>query len=134
MDVDLEGLTAWTHVIYALHAISVFAGLTSAMFVVTAFVTGWPSIIAVVLNYLKRSHAAGTLLESHFRWQIRTFWFALLWYALAGLTWIVFVGMLVAFANTLWIIYRIIKGWLDLSENQSMYRDLPPAAPPSGAV
>jgi uncharacterized membrane protein len=98
------------------------------------FLLGVSALVALILNYVKLDDVRGTWLESHFRWQIRTFWFALLWYALAGLTWIVFVGMLVAFANTLWIIYRIIKGWLDLSENQSMYRDLPPAAPPSGAV
>ncbi len=95
------------------------------------FLLGVSALVAIILNYVKLDDVRGTWLESHFRWQIRTFWFALLWYALAGLTWIVFVGMLVAFANTLWIIYRIIKGWLDLSENRPMYRELPPSPPPA---
>jgi len=95
------------------------------------FLLGVSALVALILNYVKLDDVRGTWLESHFRWQIRTFWFALLWYALAGLTWIIFLGMLVALANTLWIIYRIIKGWLDLSENQPMYREVPPppAAP-----
>jgi uncharacterized membrane protein len=95
------------------------------------FLLGVSALVALILNYVKLDDVRGTWLESHFRWQIRTFWFALLWYALAGLTWIVFVGMLVAFANTLWIIYRIIKGWLDLSENQPMYREARPSPPPA---
>lgn len=95
------------------------------------FLLGVSALVAIILNYVKLDDVRGTWLESHFRWQIRTFWFALLWYALAGLTWIVFIGMLVAFANTLWIIYRIIKGWLDLSENRPMYRDISSSPPPA---
>ncbi len=121
---DLEGLRAWTHVIYALHAISVFAGLTSAMFVVTAFVTGWPSIIAVLLNYLKRSQAAGTLLESHFRWQIRTFWWTLLWGAIALLLIATVLGVVFAVPLLLlvgaWVTYRIARGWLALLRGKAM--------------
>src|SRR5262249_32257270 len=67
------------HVIYALHAASLITGIIGTATIVGAFLTGWPSIIAVILNYVKRSEAAGTWLESHFRWQIRTFWFGLLW-------------------------------------------------------
>src|SRR6185295_5373097 len=72
---NLDGLRAWTHVIYGLHALSVLVGVTTAAFIVTAFAFGLPSIVAVILNYLKRAEARGTFLESHFRWQIRTFWF-----------------------------------------------------------
>ena len=64
----------WTHAIYALHAISLLTGIVGAVTVVGAFLTGWPSLIAVILNYVKRSDVRGTWLESHFRWQIRTFW------------------------------------------------------------
>src|SRR4029453_9820228 len=74
-----ESLVTWTHVIYGLHAFSLLTGILGAATVVGAFLTGWPSIIAVIMNYLKRSEARGTWLESHFRWQIRTFWFGLLW-------------------------------------------------------
>src|SRR3990172_7552968 len=78
-----EGLVAWTHVIYGLHAVAVLIGVTSAVTVVGAFVFSLPSIVAVVLSYLKRGEAAGTFLESHYRWLIRTFWFAVLWGGLA---------------------------------------------------
>src|SRR5438093_13241720 len=87
-----------THVIYGLHAASLITGIITAATVVAAFLTGWPSLIAVILNYVKRGEARGTWLESHFRWQIRTFWFGLLWVALC-LVFIVAtlgVGLLIA--------------------------------------
>src|ERR1700704_5820218 len=74
-----EGMITLAHVIYALHAFSALTGLASSVLVLTAFLTGWPSIIAVILNYAKRSEVRGTWLDSHFGWQIRTFWFAVLW-------------------------------------------------------
>src|SRR5882672_523641 len=72
-------LVSYTHIIYALHSLSVLIGLTSAVTIVGSFIFGLPSIIAVIMNYARQSDARGTFLESHFRWQIRTFWFALLW-------------------------------------------------------
>ena len=114
----LEGLIAWAHVVYGLHALSVVAGLTSPMFVVTAFVFGWPSIVAVILNYVKRSEAAGTWLESHFRWQIRTFWWALAWGAIATVLWVTIIGLVLALPLLLlvgaWVVYRVARGWLAL--------------------
>src|SRR5258708_32310693 len=80
-----NSLVGWTQAIYALHAFSLLTGILGAASVVGAFLTGWPSIIAVILNYAKRSEARGTWLESHFRWQIRTFWFGLLWIVLCVL-------------------------------------------------
>jgi uncharacterized membrane protein len=84
--------------------------------VVTAFLTGWPSIIAVILNYVKRSEVRATWLDSHFAWQIRTFWFALLWLAIGGILFITVVGIPFAlalwFITGIWVLYRIIRGWL----------------------
>jgi len=114
-----QGLVALTHAIYALHALTVIAGLMTSALIVTAFLTGWPSILAVILNYLKASEARGTYLESHFRWQIRTFWFALLWVAVAGLLAVTIVGLPLAWAVAaiagLWVLYRVTRGWLRLS-------------------
>src|SRR5438445_7504160 len=72
-------LVSYTHIIYALHSLSVLIGLTSAATIVGSFVFGLPSIIAVIMNYARQSEVRGTFLASHFRWQIMTFWFALLW-------------------------------------------------------
>jgi len=120
-------LVTLAHVIYALHAFSLLTGIIGAATVVGAFLTGWPSIIAVILNYVKRSDARGTWLESHFRWQIRTFWFGALWVLLCGL-FIVFtlgIGLLIAWVPLgvvgLWFIYRIARGWLRLLERGRMY-------------
>ena len=77
-----SSLVGWTQFIYALHALSLLTGILGAATIIGAFLTGWPSLIAVILNYVKRGDARGTWLESHFRWQIRTFWFGLLWVAL----------------------------------------------------
>jgi uncharacterized membrane protein len=115
------------HVIYALHAVSLVTGIITTATVVGAFLTGWPSIIAVILNYVKRSEVRGTWLVSHFRWQIRTFWFGLSWVVLCGLFVVVTlgIGLLIAWLPLglvgLWFIYRIARGWLRLMDRRPMY-------------
>ena len=120
-------LLTMTHVIYGLHALSLVTGIVGAATVVGAFLIGWPSIIAVILNYVKRSEARGTWLDSHFRWQIRTFWFGMLWVALC-LLFVVFtlgIGLLIAWLPLafvgFWFIYRIARGWLALGDRRPMY-------------
>jgi uncharacterized membrane protein len=117
----------WTQAIYALHAFSLLVGILGAATVVGAFLTGWPSIIAVILNYVKRSEVAGTWLESHFRWQIRTFWYGLLWVVLCVL-FVVFtlgIGILIAWLPlaivSIWFVYRIARGWMRLTNGRPMY-------------
>ena len=120
-------LETWTQVIYALHALSLLTGIIGAATVVGSFLIGWPSLIAVILNYVKRSEARGTWLESHFRWQIRTFWFGLLWISLCLLFVIgtLGIGILIAWIPmafvSLWFIYRIARGWIALNGHQPMY-------------
>ena len=117
-----ESLVRLAHVMYALHAFSAVMGLVSSAAVVTAFLTGWPSIVAVILNYVKRGDVRGTYLESHFRWQIRTFWFALLWVAVAFLFAITIIGIpfawLLVVATGVWVLYRIVRGWLALTDGR----------------
>ncbi|MBS1131284.1 MAG: hypothetical protein H6R16_2286 [Proteobacteria bacterium] len=116
---DLKGvrlsLVQYTHFIYGLHAIAVLIGVTSAATVAGGFVFGLPSLVAVFLNYLKRGEVSGTWLESHFRWQIRTFWFTLLWLIVYGLLIITIIGIPVAWILIallgLWVGYRVIRGW-----------------------
>jgi uncharacterized membrane protein len=96
-----------TVLVYALQAASFAVGITL--------------IIGVILNYIKREDVRGTWLESHFRWQIRTFWYSILWTVIGFLTAIVLIGYAVLFANAIWVIYRIIKGWIRLSEGMEMY-------------
>ena len=119
-----QSLVTITHVIYGLHAFTVITGLLTPMFIVTAFLTGWPSILAVVLNYIKRSEVRGTYLESHFRWQIRTFWFAMLWVVVAWLLVFTLIGIPVAFTLAslagLWVLYRVVRGWLRLNDKGEM--------------
>ena len=122
-----ESLLTWTQVIYALHALSLAIGILGAASVVGAFLIGWPSIIAVILNYVKRSDVRGTWLESHFRWQIRTFWFGALWVALCGL-FVLFtlgLGLFVVWIPlgfvALWFIYRVARGWMALNNRRPMY-------------
>ena len=118
------GLVRVAHIVYALHALSLVIGAFGAATVVGAFVFGWPSIIAVIINYVKRGEARGTWLESHFRWQIRTFWYALLWVIVAGLVFITVVGIPVAwvmiFLLGIWAIYRVARGWLALNDRRAL--------------
>jgi uncharacterized membrane protein len=122
-----RSLVVLTHVIYGLHAFSLVTGIIGAATIVGAFLTGWPSLIAVILNYVKRSEARGTWLASHFRWQIRTFWFGLLWVALCLLFVVATlgIGMLIAWLPLavvgLWFIYRVVRGWLALVDRRPMY-------------
>jgi len=120
-------LVSWTQIIYALHGVSLVIGILGAASVVGTFLIGWPSIIAVVLSYIKRGQARGTWLESHYRWQLRTFWFGLLWAVLCLAVVIGTLGIALLFIwiplgiLTVWFIYRVARGWSALSSNQPMY-------------
>ncbi|MGE3401694.1 MAG: DUF4870 family protein, partial [Vicinamibacterales bacterium] len=115
-----SSIYTWTQGIYALHALSLVIGIVGAATIFGSFLIGWPSIIAVILNYVKRSEARGTWLESHFTWQIRTFWYGLLWVSLCGLFIVMTlgIGLIVAWIPlafvSIWFIYRIVRGWLAL--------------------
>ena len=114
------------HVTYALHALGLAIGAFGAATVVGSFLFGWPSIIAVIINYVKRGDARGTWLESHFTWQIRTFWFAMLWAAIIFCAGFLLAIVLVGFAIWIvglavlgvWAIYRIARGWMRLQDRQ----------------
>ena len=117
-------LTTTTHIIYGLHTLSILIGLTSAITVVGAFVFGVPSIIAVIVNYVNQASARGTFLESHFRWQIRTFWYALMWILIGIVLFITIIGIPIAWivivGAGIWVIYRIARGWLTLQDRKPM--------------
>lgn len=98
-----------TQIIYGLHAASLLVG-------------GITSIVAIIMNYVKREDVVGTMYESHFRWQIRTFWFSVLWGVLGFILLFAFgAGILVWIASGIWFIYRVVIGWLRLSEGKPMY-------------
>jgi len=113
-----------THIVYGLHAFSALTGLSSAAFVVTAFLTGWPSIIAVIINYVKRDSVRGTFLDSHFSWQIRTFWWAVGWFVVAWLMIVTVIGAILGIPlmmlTGVWVLYRIIRGWINLASRSPM--------------
>jgi uncharacterized membrane protein len=96
------------HVVYVLYAASV--------------VTALPGMLGVILAYLKRGEVAGSYLESHVTWQVRTFWTWLLMWAIGVVLAFVLIGWLVIGAAQLWLIYRIIKGWLVLIDERPIDR------------
>lgn len=122
------GLERITHIVYGLHALGLVLGAFGAASVIGSFLFGWPSIIAVIINYVKRSDVRGSWLESHFTWQIRTFWFALLWAVVVGIVSLPLMPVLVGFGTLalgmfalgVWAIYRIARGWLRLNSRQAM--------------
>lgn len=120
VDVPPESLVTLAHLMYGLHALSVLIGIATSATIVGAFVFGIPSIAAVIVNYVKRGEARGTFLESHFRWQLRTFWFALLWLVIGVILAILLVGFAILFAVGLWVIYRIARGWLALKDRRAL--------------
>lgn len=105
---ELAGLKNVTMVVYLLQALSFLWGVTA--------------IVGVIVNYVKRDDARGTVYESHFDWQIRTFWWGLLWGVVGVLLIIAFgLGFVVMFVAWIWAIYRVVKGWLKLSEGKPVY-------------
>jgi uncharacterized membrane protein len=111
---ELRRLKNISMAVYALQAVSF-------LFVITF-------VIAVMVNYIKQDDVRGTWLESHFRWQIRTFWFSLPWLVLGVLTYIFIIGWVIIGVIALWLIYRILKGWLNLYDGKPMYASV--ASPP----
>lgn len=93
--------------VYLIQAISLF--------------TAVPFFIGVLINYFKRGDVRGTLAESHFRWQIRTFWFWLLWTVIGTLTMWILIGFAFLGVAWIWAIYRVIRGWLTLADNRPAY-------------
>lgn len=121
----LPSVLTVANVVYGLHAFAIVVGILGSATVIGSFVGSVPSIIAVILNYARRSDARGTWVESHFLWQIRTFWFAIFWVLVAALLMITLIGIPLAIgilvAVTIWLLYRIVRGWLRLRDGLPMY-------------
>jgi len=102
---------------------SSLVSLTQIVYILQAlgYLTGISYIAAVIVNYVKIDDVRGTWLESHFQWQIRTFWYSMLWYSLGALTLFIVIGYFLIVFTTFWVMYRIIKGWLRLYDNKPMY-------------
>jgi uncharacterized membrane protein len=119
-----QNLVKLTHVMYGLHAFSALMGILTPALIVTSFLSGWPSIIAVIINYVKRDEVRGTWLDSHFSWQLRTFWYALLWLFVIFLLFITLVGIplavMVGLGVGIWIVYRIVRGWMLLGQGRAV--------------
>ena len=123
-----SSLVTTLHITYALHAVGLAIGAFGAATVVGSFIFGWPSIIAVIINYVKRGDARGTWLESHFSWQIRTFWWAVLWSCLIFLIGLPLTLVIIGFGVWaigffilgIWAIYRIAVGWLRLNDRRAV--------------
>lgn len=117
-----DNLILITHIIYLLHAVAVVTGVVGSATIVGSFLLGLPSVAAVILNYIKQGETRGTYLESHFRWQIRTFWFSALLMLIAAVLFLTIVGipltMALIFGTGIWIAYRVIRGWLALKDRK----------------
>lgn len=120
-----------TQLVYILHGLSMLIGLMTGATIISAFLFGWPSIAAVVLNYVKAPDARGTFLESHFSWQIRTFWYGMVWTLLVMIAGVVLMPFIVGpfiwlggfVVLSIWVAYRIIFGWLRLREYRPVFSD-----------
>ena len=125
-DTNERSLITSLQVTYALHAFGLAIGAFGAATVVGSFIFGWPSIIAVIINYVKRGEARGSWLESHFAWQIRTFWWAALWAIIISIVSFPLAFLLIGFVTWpvgmtilgIWAIYRIVVGWTRLNDRK----------------
>ena len=124
------GLVSCAHLIYGLQACAVLTGVLTRSTIAGRFLFGFPSVLAVILNYVRRARVRGSWLESHFDWQIHTFWYALLWIGVtllvgAPLT-LIIIGVYIVIMGFgivgLWVAYRVTRGWLQLRERRPMSR------------
>ncbi len=106
-EAEMRSRRTLTLIIYILQGLAFFIGLTA--------------LVGIIMNYVKCGDMRGTWLESHFRWQIRTFWYVLLWMVLGILLAVVWIGYIILFVNAVWAIYRIVRGVLNLLDNKPMY-------------
>jgi uncharacterized membrane protein len=121
-----QSLISTTLLVYALFGVAAVAGLVSSGFPLVAPLVGLVGIIGLILAYVKRGDAAGTWLQSHYRWLIRTFWFSLLWGLLGGLVLVtlglILIGIPIAFciwiAATIWVMYRLIRGYVLFNDSK----------------
>lgn len=121
-------LVSYVHIMYGLHALSALIGITSSVTVAGSFIFGIPSIIAIIMNYVRRGEAEGTWLDAHFAWQRRTFWYAAFWTLMtgiiSGLLLIILVGVVTWFLGlaivALWITYRVLRGWIALGGGRAV--------------
>lgn len=103
-------LKTWNTITYVLYALGYFLG-------------GFPWLVAIVMNYLKVGDSVGTIYESHTKWQIRTFWWALIWSLVGIITAPFMIGFVILLANWIWVIYRVIKGFMKLGENKPVFSE-----------
>jgi uncharacterized membrane protein len=117
-----RGLVEYTYLIYALHALTVISAFLTMPLPALRFAFCLPSLIAIILNYLRRGETQGTWLQSHFTWQIRTFWYAWLWTVVTSIVAIpllligvnLWLSLMVFVLIVLWVLYRVVRGWLAL--------------------
>lgn len=102
----MASLRQLTLVVYVLYALSWFVGITA--------------LVAIIINHVKRDDVAGTLYESHFTWQIRTFWWGLLWAIVGALTLMIGVGFVILAADFVWTLYRLVKGFLHWNDRKPL--------------
>lgn len=93
-------------VVYILQGLSFFLG-------------GITGLVGVMINYVKLDEVRGTWVESHFRWQIRTFWIGLLWTVIGIVTAFIIIGWFILLGISIWLIYRIVKGALALNDGKA---------------
>jgi uncharacterized membrane protein len=123
-DSDLDGPRAWCHIMYGLHALSAASGILTSATIVGAFVFGWPSVIAIIINYVTRNQVRNTWLESHWRWQLRTFWLAAGWLLVSGVLMLTLIGipaaLLAMVVTGVWVLYRVVRGWMALGDRRAL--------------
>ena len=120
-----------TQLVYILHGLSIVIGLMTGATIISAFLFGWPSIAAVILNYIMAPDARGTFLQSHFSWQIRTLWYGMIWTVLVAIVGVLltpfvigpFIWLIGFVVLGIWVAYRIVVGWLRLRQYRPVFSD-----------
>jgi len=93
---------------------AVNAGLLVYLLQALHFLFGITAVIGMLVNHTHGPRVKGTVVESHFRWQIVTFWLSAAAYALAFYYWVKSGNSWLVLAVFAVVAYRILRGWWQL--------------------
>lgn len=105
---QLKSFKTFTMIVYGLYALGLFLG-------------GLPTIIGLIMAYVKRGEYTDTIYGQHLSFLIRTFWYGVLWGLVGLVLTLVYIGFIVLFAVGIWYIYRIVRGFLCLNDGKALW-------------
>ncbi len=83
------------------------------------FIIPFSALVGVIMAYINKG-GEDDFLQSHYQFQIRTFWIGLLYVLVGAFLTVIVIGWLIIFFYIVWLIIRCAKGFKYLGKQQPM--------------